>query len=204
MKVKKSGFTLIEIIIVITLTVVVIGIASSIFITGNRVFSDSDVKTTLQMEANDIQETISYFCMNASYIDSCIIDSNEIKDEKYNGNYLKDKFINISGEIEVDKKWLQISRLKLKSVTEDSDNDDISNLNQVEIVYDNDKEILKIGSKTSINNVKSFNIQPLNLQDGNNTILGSNGIKFNIVLNKNKMGKDLDYTINFTVYFRNR
>ncbi|MGG7202798.1 PilW family protein [Clostridium butyricum] len=66
MKRKKSGFTLIEMTIVLALTVLIIGIASSIFITGNKVFADSDVKTTLQMEAKDIQEKLSDICMQAS------------------------------------------------------------------------------------------------------------------------------------------
>ncbi len=69
MKRKKIGFTLIEIIIVLALTVLIISIASSIFITGNKIFSNSDVKTTLQMEAKDIQEKISNICMEASDIE---------------------------------------------------------------------------------------------------------------------------------------
>ena len=68
MKKKKSGFTLLEMIIVLALTVLIIGIAGSIFITGNKIFSDSDVKTTLQMEAKDIQEKLSDICMEASDI----------------------------------------------------------------------------------------------------------------------------------------
>ncbi|APF24273.1 PilW family protein [Clostridium butyricum] len=205
---KKSGFTLLEMIIVLSMTVLILGMAASVFMTGNKVFSESDIKTTFQMDARDIQETISYFCMSASHIDSCRIDLDEIKDEKYNGDYLKDKFTNISGEREVDKKWLQVSSLTLKSVTQDSDinsdNDDLTNLEQVEILYDKDKKILKIGSKRNIDNVKNFSIQPLNLEDENNTISGSSGIRFNIILSKNKMGHDLDYPIDFTVYFRNR
>lgn len=68
LKKKKSGFTLIEMIIVISLTLIVIGVTSSIFITGNRVFSDSDIKTTLQMEGKNIQEKISDIVMQAKSI----------------------------------------------------------------------------------------------------------------------------------------
>lgn len=74
---KKSGFTLIEMIIVLSLTVLIIGIASSIFITGNKVFADSDVKTTLQMDAKDIQERISNICMQADCIKSVSLNNDD-------------------------------------------------------------------------------------------------------------------------------
>lgn len=66
MKKRKPGFTLIEMIITIAITVIILGIASSMFITGNRVFSDSDSKTTLQIEGQAIQEKISDIGMQAS------------------------------------------------------------------------------------------------------------------------------------------
>ena len=65
---KKTGFTLIEMIIVMGMTVLIMGIALSVFMTGNKVFSESDIKTTLQMEAKDIQENISEICMNSRKI----------------------------------------------------------------------------------------------------------------------------------------
>ena len=75
LKKKKSGFTLIEMIIVISLTLIVIGITSSIFMTGNKVFSDSDVNTTLQMEGQRVQEKISDVGMQAERITSVTGDS---------------------------------------------------------------------------------------------------------------------------------
>ena len=75
LKEKKSAFTLIEMIIVISLIVIVIGITSSIFITGNKIFSDSDVNTTLQMEGQRVQEKISDIGMQAIDIESVKGDS---------------------------------------------------------------------------------------------------------------------------------
>jgi len=66
MKKKKPGFTLIEMIIALAITVIILGIASSMFITGNKVFSESDVKSTLQIEGQAIQEKISNIGMQAS------------------------------------------------------------------------------------------------------------------------------------------
>lgn len=68
MKKKKPGFTLMEVIIALGITVVVLGIVSSMFITGNRVFSDSDVKSTLQIEAQTVQEKISNIGMQGTEV----------------------------------------------------------------------------------------------------------------------------------------
>ena len=59
MKKKNGGFTLLEMIIVLAITGIIFSIVLSMFMTGNKVFSDSDTKTTLQMDAKDIQEKIS-------------------------------------------------------------------------------------------------------------------------------------------------
>lgn len=79
MKKKKSAFTLIEIIIALGVLVIVLGIVNSIFITGNKVFSDSDVKTTLQMERQAIQEQISNIGMQAVEIKSVNVDPDSNK-----------------------------------------------------------------------------------------------------------------------------
>lgn len=91
MKEKKPGFTLIEMIIVVALTLIVIGITSSIFITGNRVFSDSDVNTTLQMEGQRVQEKISDIVMQA---EDCIgVSSTKMIINSYDKNGDKQKVV---------------------------------------------------------------------------------------------------------------
>lgn len=91
MKKKKRGFTLLELIIVAALTVIVIGITTSIFITGNRVFSESEIKSTLQIEGQAIQERISAIGMQAIGIESVNgnEDTGEIQNIKIN-SYDKD------------------------------------------------------------------------------------------------------------------
>lgn len=68
MKKRRPAFTLLEMIIVMSLIVIVLGIISSIFITGNKVFSDSDVRSTLQVEAQTIQEKISNIGMQGAEV----------------------------------------------------------------------------------------------------------------------------------------
>ncbi len=203
---KKTGFTLIEMIIVMGMTVLIMGIALSVFMTGNKVFSESDIKTTLQMEAKDIQENISEICMNSSKIILCEIDNDNVTEEPYNGEIMSNKFISISGDETRDKKWLQVSKLSLESLTKNSDvnsYNNITNLENVNISYDENTKILNIGSKKTVVDVKHFYVQPLNLNDNNNKISNSKGLKFNIILEKNKSGKTIEYTIDFTVTFRN-
>ena len=85
MKKKKPGFTLIEMIIALALTVIILGIASSMFITGNKVFSDSDVKSTLQIEGQAIQEKISDIGMQATGIKSVTVDTSDTNEiNRYN------------------------------------------------------------------------------------------------------------------------
>lgn len=59
MKQKNLGFTLLELVIALAIMAIVIGIAANMIITGNKVFSDSDVKSTLQIEGQNIQEKLS-------------------------------------------------------------------------------------------------------------------------------------------------
>lgn len=79
MEKKKPGFTLIEMIIALALIVTILGIAGSMLITGNKVFSDSDIRSTLQIEGQVIQEKISDAGMQAFSIESCKHGSLEIK-----------------------------------------------------------------------------------------------------------------------------
>jgi len=72
MKKKKPGFTLVEMIIVVALTTMVLGIVNAIFSTGNKVFSDSDVKSTLQIEGQAVQEKISNIAMQGTGVISSV------------------------------------------------------------------------------------------------------------------------------------
>ncbi|SFD09093.1 PilW family protein [Clostridium uliginosum] len=67
---KKKGFTLVEMIIVMALTVVILGMVFGMFNTNNRIISDVDVKSTLQTEGQAIQENLSNIGMQAIGIES--------------------------------------------------------------------------------------------------------------------------------------
>ncbi len=82
---KKAAFTLLEMIITMAITITVLSIAGSMFTTGNKVFSDSDVKSTLQIEGQAIQEKISDIGMQGITIistnDNSLIIQSYVKDD---------------------------------------------------------------------------------------------------------------------------
>lgn len=193
MKKKKSAFTLIEIIIALGVTVIVLGIVNSIFITGNKVFSNSDVNTTLQMERQAIQEKISNIGMQATTAQAVTIDSssaNEINDITIKSNYK------------------EINDLIINSY------DKAGNLRPFTIVKQDTGKVYKNGDKIynlSIDGeVVSSNIR--NVMLDNNTIAATNSktlkninsIKFYIILRKENGYSNVEQPINFGVVFRNK
>lgn len=187
MKKKKPGFTLMEMIITIALTVIILGIASSMFIAGNRVFSSSDVKTTLQIEGQAIQEKISDIGMQATGIVEPIepykwnSDTNEIDNILIN-SYYKTTEAGASYDLNIEK------RDSGKTYKDGSK------------IYE-----LRIG-----NTPISGNVQSLKIDSGvitaykNNTLKNINSIEFTILLRKEKGYSDVKQTINFRVAFRNK
>lgn len=108
-KIKNAGFTLIEMIVVLTLVVVVTGTIASMFITGSKVFSDSDVKSSLQIEGQRVQEKISDIAMQANYIESVdgddltgIINDITINSYDKSGNSVDFKIQDDGGKLTID------------------------------------------------------------------------------------------------------
>ena len=55
---KKKGFTLIEIMVVLAISVLIIGVVYTFYNTNNRALSTAEVKSTLQTEGNAIQKEL--------------------------------------------------------------------------------------------------------------------------------------------------
>ena len=186
-KKKKPGFTLLEMIIVLALTVIILGIASSMFITGNKVFSNSDVKTTLQMEGQAIQEKISDIGMQATGISQPIdpyiwnSETNEI-DKILINSYYKTTEAGASYDIKIEKR------------------DSTKTYKDGRKIYE-----LLIGDTPISSNVQSVQIDSSVITaKENNTLKNVNSIEFTIVLRKEKGYDDVEQTIKFRVAFRNK
>jgi prepilin-type N-terminal cleavage/methylation domain len=181
-KKKKSAFTLIEIIIALGVLVIVLGIVNSIFITGNKVFSDSDVKTTLQMERQAIQEKISDIGMQATTAQAVTIDSsggsNEINSITIN-SYDKD------------------GNLRPFTIEKQDSGK----------VYKNGDKIynLRIDGELVSSNIKNVMLDNNTITAANtNTLKNISSIKFNITLMKENGYSNVEQPIDFGVAFRNK
>jgi hypothetical protein len=111
---KKSGFTVTELVIVMTLTVVVLGIIWTIFSVSNKIISNVTIKSDLQREGQAIQEQLSNIGMQATGIEPIMgDDGNEVTGEvkkitinsydKY-GNRKQFEIENASGRMLIDGK----------------------------------------------------------------------------------------------------
>lgn len=193
MKKKKPGFTLMEMIIVISLTALVIGITVPMFITGNKVFSDSDVKSTLQMEARDIEEELTSISMQGIGITDIEI-NNLNKSSEDHELYVDMKYSDLEDKT--------INKLKINGYDKNSEyskdadgKDSISSLQTYTITFNNNT--LSVGSRVLSTHVTSFKIIP---EDTESSFSSTSTIEFHIVLNK----RNVDYPINFKLTFRNK
>ena len=180
LKQKKSGFTLIEMIIVVALVTVALGIVSSIFITGNKVFSGSDVKSTLQIEGQVVQEQLSNVSMQASDIEQVTLKDGSIKkgvqiQEINTLSDIKEIVINLRNDDDMSKKPY--------TFTFSEDNKEL-------VMKDNNNV-----ERTLSNNVKAFKIMPN----------GNIGGKFEVDLERERgFSGSILYPVNVDVTFRNR
>jgi len=209
LKKKKQAFTLMEMINTLSIMIIVLGITTSMFIRVNKVFSDSNVKSTLQMEGQAIQEKMRNIGMQSINIESCKSKIQDIKDKQFGSDEFKANLVDINGNNLASGEWIDVSELGIKAPSKDSEydisSDNISNLNTILINYNKVTNRLAIDSGTPIStHVKSFRIRPANIKDTKATIGQANSIEFNIELALSKEGSSATYPINFTITFRNK
>lgn len=99
MKSKRRGFTVLELIVSITITVIVLGIVFTVFIWGEKIFTDVDVKSTLQEEAQISEEKINNIGMQASEIEEDLVLGKLIKSYNKDGLVGYFKFEKVGREL---------------------------------------------------------------------------------------------------------
>lgn len=210
---KKSGFTLIEMIIVLALIVLILMLAGNIFTTGNRIFGDSDAKTTLQMQAQTIEEEISKAGMEAVGIASITDEfgnqttGSGVKfiDVPYDDDSLN--FTDINGEKSTDgtkNEWLAISEMTIDCYKEDGNNISISTTAAVIIKYDNvNHKLYTKDSRELQGEVESVKIKPIDIENTNGTFRNTNSVAISITLYRKSGFAEKRYPILITVKFRN-
>lgn len=188
---KKSGFTIAELAIVMTLTVVVLGIIWTMFSTSNKIISDVTIKSDLQKEGQGIQEKISNIGMQSTGIESVYkndletIQTIQIK-SYYKSQNTADSFYIIYDD--TNKKLYTCD----KSIS-------MNNINH-ELLTNTDYKLLS-------DNVDSFKINNediINVDE--NTLKNINSVEFTITLSKKKTynNEQITHSVKVRTVFRNK
>lgn len=187
MKKRKKAFTLLELIITLSITVIVLGIIYTFFISNIKTLITTEINTDLQEESQEIQSELLKYGSEATRISS--LNDSDLKED--NKIFYKD-ILNDTGKIEVNEIVFNVQGDKYK------------------FQFDEDKKTLYLiknskESKVLSNNVIDFKIRPLDYRmNSEGSFYETNGLEFFIILNIKKGYSDLSIPVSTIVKFRNR
>lgn len=198
MKTKAKGFTLIELIIALAITVLVMGAIYTFFISSNKTLSTTEVRSELQEEAKNIQEILVVIGTEGKGINN-VVDGT--------GNIITNYSEGFASQLEVDNN----KKLQLKSIELNCEDD----FTRTFIYDDADNTLLyrikdkdgNVSEEILSRNVDEFSIRPLDIRmvDLDTALFSeATGLEFNINLNKKKGYSDVDYPISVITKFRNK
>ena len=186
---KKKGFTLIEIMVVLAISVLIIGVVYTFYNTNNRALSTAEVKSTLQTEGNAIQKELLTIGTQAKGI--VAIDGNVAAQYSDAG--------------EVDSFTLQVYDENGKTtnyIFELTGSANKAGAKQLKIY----KKGNSAGATVKSENVKSIEVKPLDLTSasGNPDIKTASGIQVTFNLYIQKGFNKTEYPVTTIVKFRNK
>ncbi|AUO15642.1 PilW family protein [Clostridium taeniosporum] len=177
---KEKGFTLVETILAMTLTIVILGMIFQMFNTNKKIISYVDIKSTLQAEGRAIQENLSKIGMEASSIDYI--------EDSLDSDYLVD-----------DKQQKKVKLIKFTVLNEDSSRSEFEIKKQKNELYISEYRVIIIDGKEEKKKIStkklSSNINKINIE-----VKENKSAQMDFTLSKKK----IDYTVNVKVTFRNR
>jgi len=191
MKDKTRGFTLIEVIITLAITVIVLGVIYTFSFTSQKMLSSTQINAVLQDEGRDIENSLVDIGMQAKGIKT--VNASAVGTTKYYGALLTG-----------DK--LQITEISMTG------HDDLrysfeQNGTQISLIkYDSTNSIdsTKILSK----NVDKMEIRPLDINTvtvrANAYFANAPGLEVSITLHKKQGLSEITYPISTIVKFRNK
>lgn len=198
MRKKAKGFTVLELIITLSLTVVVLGVVYTFFLSNSKTLSRTEINSDLQLESEAIQKELLLYGTQAEGISE--LNNITIKDT-YKYNY--EGSIDDNGKLDITELQFKIgadyftfiydkgnNKLTLKRVNKDGDE-----------VTDSGLSLPKILSS----NVTEFKVRPLDYRmnpDGN--FNDTSGLEISLVLNKKKGYSDVTIPVSVIVKFRNK
>lgn len=219
MKRKRNGFTLVEVVITLTFTVIVLSIVGTFFGIGTRINANTFIKSELEDESKEIQNEILNFGMEAKCIEKVhlyddsekgidkitIIDEITIDDKERKlievpyDELCKNDFFKYDHKLK-----LAINIKSLKGNEESIEgNNSISGYNS-KLVYDKDSKTLMLNDSKLYENVESIEIKPA---DTRQSFKDCSTLNINITLSKRKAEvkeSNIKVESNMVIVFRNK
>lgn len=223
---KKNGFTLLEMIIVLMVTVIIIALATSMFMTGNRVVRENDLKTDIQIESQTIQQEINKIFMSAESVNissknsekidgnnAIIVITAEPEDDSETPDIYKYEYKLWLHKGGTDKKILSMSKKLIEHysydkvsdkyvINEESENTGYIYTNKILSVNVNGSALIDY---SAANSIISLNFNNRNAFDYDTNTLGEyNSVKLKIPLEVKKLGSKIEKTVDMDIYLRNK
>lgn len=192
MKIKKGGFTLIELIITLSLTTIILGVIYTFFITNKKTLSKIEINSDLQTEAQSIQNEFLNYCTQSEGI----IEINNTKVENIDYSILDSE-----GKVEIDN---------IKFKFED---------NYIQFIFNKTSGILSLKAfdkyeneinidslpKVLSKNIKEVKIRPLDIRINKfGNFKECTGIEILLTLSKKKGYIEVETPSSLIVKFRNK
>ena len=184
MKKKKKAFTLLEVIITLSITIIVLGTIYAFFLSNTKTMKITEINTDLQTESQKIQSEFLKYGTEANGIYS--INGSEIKDN----NMLYADVLDENGKLDVTDITFNVENNKYKYTF-------IKSTGVLKLLK-NSEEV------ESYNNIKEIKIRPLDYRmkpDGK--FNEANGVEVSFVLNVKKSYSDVTIPSSVIVKFRN-
>lgn len=198
MKTKAKGFTLLELIITLSLTVLVLGVVYTFFFSNSKTLTTTEINSDLQLEAEGIQKDLLMYGTQAEGISK--INGVELittKDMEYSSISASD------GKLDVTEIKLKVGADYFTFLY-----NQINNTLTIRKVNEEDREI--IDSKLNLpkelsNNVSEFKVRPLDYRmNPTGNFKDAPGLEISLVLNKKKGYSDVTIPVSVIVKFRNK
>lgn len=183
---KKRGYTLLELIISISLILVVLGVIYTFFLTNTKTIITTELGVDLQVEAQNIQDSILKYGTESKGI----IKINNISlNESYKD--IQDLSDN-NGKLKIEE---IVFNLEDKNISFKYD----SNYKKLEL-FENDNLIKTLGG-----NIESIKIRPIDYKmNPSGNFHETNGLEFSIILSTKKGYSSAKIPLSIIVKFRNK
>lgn len=197
MKKKTKGFTILELIITLSLVVIVLGVVYTFFFSNSKTLTTTELNSDLQFEAEKIQDELLVVGTESKGISQVLyLGGLNITDESYNAisdmqaqegkiEVNEIRFVDDNGYYELDYEGTNLTIRKL---------DNSGN----ELTEDGYPEVLS-------KNVTNLYIRPIDYRMNNlGKFINAPGIEISIILKKNKGYSEVSLPVSTIVKFRNK